>query len=417
MRDCSTREATAERRVALAVAVLMGAVFVLLAALLVPWDPVPGGPLRPVDPGGLLPPAEVERAERFSSEARRWSLCSLTVSTLIACWFGLTRWGRSVTARLRGPWWLRVLQAVLVLLVVGRLLTLPFAVAQRHHFREYGISTQGWPGFAADLVKAELVEVLATTLVLLAVMACARRWRRAWPAVAAAVAAGLVLAGSFVYPLLVEPLYASFTPLPDGELRRDVLRLAEAEGVRVDDVLVSDASRRTTTINAYVSGFGSTRRVVLYDTLVDDLPRDQALSVVAHELSHARHDDVLVGSVLGATGAAAAVGLLGVVLTGPRRRGASVRDPAVVPAVLALLVLASLVAAPVQNGISRRVETRADVDALRYTDDPEAFVGLQRELVSRSLSDLTPPAWYQLWFGSHPTATTRTALAERFLSD
>ena len=75
--------------------------------------------------------------------------------------------------------------------------------------------------------------------------------------------------------------------------------------MHVDDVLVADASRRTTTLNAYVSGFGSTRRVVLYDNLVDDVPEDQALSVVAHELAHAKHDDVLTGSLLGAAGAAA----------------------------------------------------------------------------------------------------------------
>ena len=90
--------------------------------------------------------------------------------------------------------------------------------------------------------------------------------------------------GSFVYPVLVEPLFSSFTPLPDGPLRTGVLELAEVEGVHVDDVLEADASRRTTTLNAYVSGFGSTRRVVLYDNLVRDVPEDQVLSVVAHEL-------------------------------------------------------------------------------------------------------------------------------------
>ncbi len=82
----------------------------------------------------------------------------------------------------------------------------------------------------------------------------------------------------------------------------------------IDDVLVADASRRTTTLNAYVSGFGGTRRVVLYDNLVNDVPQDQALSVVAHELAHARYDDVLVGSLLGAAGAVFGVGLLGLLV-------------------------------------------------------------------------------------------------------
>ena len=87
-----------------------------------------------------------------------------------------------------------------------------------------------------------------------------------------------------------------------------------------------------------------------------------------------------------------------------------------VPLVLALVALAALLASPVQNGISRQIETRADVDALEATDDPEAFVELQRQLALRSLADLTPPAWSQFWFGSHPTTRERIALAG-WLSD
>src|SRR5690606_30084107 len=132
---------------------------------------------------------------------------------------------------------------------------------------------------------------------------CARRWPRAWPAVTGGLLGGLVLLGSFVYPVLVEPLFNDFEPLGGGELREEIFALADAEGVHIDDVLVADASRRTTRLNAYVSGYGATRRVVVYDTLVETLPRDQALSVVAHELAHARHRDVVTGSVLGATGA------------------------------------------------------------------------------------------------------------------
>ena len=145
--------------------------------------------------------------------------------------------------------------------------------------------------------------------------------------------------------------------------------------MEIDDVLVADASRRTTTLNAYVSGFGSTRRVVVYDTLIETLPRDQALSVVAHELAHARHRDVVIGSVLGAAGAVLGVGALALALGAlARRRLPGAAEPAVVPVVLALVALATLVTAPVQNGISRQIETRADVDALHATQDRQAFV-------------------------------------------
>ena len=132
--------------------------------------------------------------------------------------------------------------------------------------------------------------------------------------------------------------------------------------------------------------------------------------MVAHELAHARHRDVLTGSLLGAAGALCGVGLLGLVVG--MRRGPPMSDPVVVPLVLALAALAGFVSTPVQNTVSRQIETRADVDALRATQDPEAFVRMQKELALRSFSDPTPPALVQLWFGSHPTTMQRIGLAE-----
>jgi STE24 endopeptidase len=221
----------------------------------------------------------------------------------------------------------------------------------------------------------------------------------------------LVMVGSFVYPVLVEPAFNHFTPLPDGPLRTRILQVAAAEHVHLDDVLVADASRRTTTLNAYVSGFGSTRRVVLYDTVLKDLPRDQIIAIVAHELGHARHDDVLTGSLLAALGATLGIGLLGLVLPLVRRRPA-LRDPTVVPLVLALVAIGTLLSSPVTNGLSRLIETRADVDSLLTTRNALAFQQLQRELALHSLSD-EPPAWSQLWFGSHPTTMERIAIADQ----
>ena len=319
---------------------------------------------------------------------------------------GFTRVGARLVERVRGPWWWRVVVAVVGLALLGRVVTLPFAVLLRRRVLEYGLSHQAWGAYAVDLLKGLGVDVVATSIVLLVLVGVARRWPRAWPAVAGLLLAGLVMLGSFVYPLLVEPLFNRFESLPDGELRTRILALADEEGVDVDDVLVADASRRTTTLNAYVSGFGSSRRVVVYDNLVDDMDDPEVLSVVAHELAHARHDDVLTGSLLGAAGAFLGVGLLGLLEAG-------MADPRRVPRVLALLAVATLLASPVQNGMSRRIETRADVDAMRATDDPTAFVEVQKELARKSLADPTPPAWSQLWFGSHPTAMTRIALAER----
>lgn len=404
-----------DRRTALVVTLVGGVAFVVLALLLVPWSPVPGGTPDPVDPTSVFTPEQIAAGEHYTRWARVWSWGSLAVSLVVACVLGFTAWGRRLVGRLPGWWWVRVVLAVALVEVIGRLVTLPFAVALRLHAREHGLSTQPWSGFARDLAVGQGINVVAVSLLLIVLIACARRWARAWPAVAAGLLGALVLLGSFVYPVVVEPLFNSFSSLPDGELRTEVLALADREGVPIDDVLVADASRRTTTLNAYVSGFGGTRRVVLYDNLVEDVPQDQVLSVVAHELAHAKHDDVLVGSLLGVAGTVFGVGLLGLVVgaLGPGR-GLSMRDPAVVPLVLALIAIGTLLASPVQNTISRHIETRADVDALRATDDPDALVAVQRELALRSLADPTPPAVSQFWFGSHPTALTRIAIARQW---
>lgn len=403
-----------DRRVALVVTLVGGAAFVVLAALLVPWQPVPGGTPAPVAVSSVFTPEQLARGEEYARWSRVLSWSSLAVSLVVSCVLGFSRWGQRLVGRLPGWWWVRVVLAVAVVVLVGRVCTLPFSVALRRRALDHGLSNQAWSGFAADVVRTEIVQIVALSLLLLVLVGCARLWPRVWPAVAGGLLAVLVLAGSFVYPVLVEPLFNEFRPLEAGSLRTDILALADREGVPVDDVLVADASRRTTTLNAYVSGFGSTRRVVLYDNLVDDVPRAQVLSVVAHELAHAKHDDVLTGSLLGAAGAVFGVGLLALVVGGLSRRGRpSMPEPAVVPLVLALLAIGTFLASPVQNTISRQIETRADVDALEVTRDPAAFEAVQRQLALRSLADPTPPALSQFWFGSHPTGLTRIAIAQQ----
>jgi STE24 endopeptidase len=409
-------------RVAAATAAVGAVAFVTLAVLFVPWDPVPGGVPAPVSADDVFTADEIARAEDFYRSSRLWSWSSLAVSLAVACWLGFGRRGRALAARTRGPWWVRAVVVVVALVTIGRLVTLPFAIALRRLLLDEGLSTSDWPSWTLDLVKGELVDIVVTSIAVIALLGCARRWRRAWPAVAGGLLAALVVAGSFAYPLVVEPLFNDFEPMPDSALRTQILDLADEEDVAVDEVLVADASRRTTTLNAYVSGIGSSRRVVVYDTLLADRPPEQVLSVVAHELAHAQQHDVLIGTALGAAGALFGVGLLGLAVgwLGRRGRPGLGRDDGVagVPQLLALVAIATVVAMPVQNGISRQIETRADVIALQATaDEPggvEAFVALQVRLAQRSLADPTPPGWAQWWFGSHPTVLERVALGRSF---
>jgi STE24 endopeptidase len=401
-----------ERRWALVTFFVAATAFVAVAAWRIPWHPVPGGTPAAVPASEVFTPAEIARANAYSDPARHLSWAALGVSLVVALVLGLTSIGARLAARLRGWWWLRVIQAVAALAVIGQLVTLPFAIVGHHRSMTYGLSDEPWGAWTVDLVKGLVLSVVISALLVVVLVGCARRWPRAWPAVAGTALGCLVMLGSFVYPILVEPAFNHFTPLPDGPLRSQILHLADVEHVHLDDVLVADASRRTTTLNAYVSGFGSTRRVVLYDNVLHDLPRDQILSIVAHELGHAHHDDVLTGSILAALGTTLGIGLLALAVSVVRRRPGGMRDPTVVPLVLALVAVGTLLSSPVENDLSRLIETRADVASLEATGDPVAFIRMQRELDLHSLSD-DPPAWSQLWFGSHPTTLQRIAIAEQ----
>jgi STE24 endopeptidase len=197
-----------------------------------------------------------------------------------------------------------------------------------------------------------------------------------------------------------------------------VLRLADREGVHIDDVLVADASRRTTTLNAYVSGFGDSRRVVVYDNLMHGVPRAEVLSVVAHEIGHAREHDVLLGTALSALAGVAGIGLLALLLDDSRlQRWTRTHGPAdarAVPTMLALFVVASALVLPAQNAVSRSIEARADRDALVATRDPAAFRGIQKSLALRSLADPSPPTLLHVWFGTHPTVLQRMGIADAY---
>jgi len=401
-----------ERRWALATFLVATAAFVAIAAWRIPWHPVPGGSPPPAAADTVFTPAQIARANAYTDPARHLAWASLAVSLAVTLVLGFTSLGARLVGRLRGWWWVRVLVAVLLLALIGRLVTLPFAIVGHHRSLEFGLTDEAWGSWALDQVKGLLLSVVISGLLMLVLIGCARVWTRAWPAVAGVVLGCLVMLGSFVYPVLVEPAFNHFTPLPDGPLRTQILQVAAEEHVHLDDVLVADASRRTTTLNAYVSGYGSTRRVVLYDTVVRDLPRDQIISIVAHELGHARHDDVLTGSLLAALGTTLGIGLLALVLPLARRRPGALRDPTVVPLVVALIAIGTLLTSPVNNGLSRLIETRADVDALQTTRNPAAFIAMQRQLALHSLSD-QPPAWSQFWFGSHPTTLERIAIAQQ----
>lgn len=407
---------------AVGVALLAGLVTAL--AWLTPWRPMgtggppDGAPAADPDPSRDFSAAELARSAALDAALHWPAYLGLATSVTVVCALGFTPLGArligAVTGRVprRTP---RTLAAAALLSVVTWLAGLPFDVWRQSVARDFALSTQGWPAWTVDALKSLGVTTLIWALMLLGLQVLMRRFPRRWWAGAAAGGGALVLAVSFGYPVLVEPLFNSFSPMPPGPLRTELLRMARADGVNVTEVLVADASRRTTTLNAYVSGFGATRRIVVYDTMLRSASPGEVRMVVAHELGHAKYRDVLVGSAIGGLGAAAGSCLLFLLLRSRRlgrRAGVSTAaDPRAAALILALMTLGNQFAVPAYNVVSRQIERRADVHALELTKDPATFIAMQRALAVRNISDLRPdPVEYLLW-STHPAAPERIALA------
>ena len=160
---------------------------------------------------------------------------------------------------------------------------------------DVGLVTQSWPDWAVDVVKAAGIAAVVAGVGGLAAVALVRRFPRHWWAPAAGLVVLYGVVTIWLYPVVIDPVFNDFDRLREGSLRTEVLELADRAGVDVGEVYRVDASRRTTAANAYVSGLGHSKRVVLYDNLISGFPRDEVLLVVAHELGHQKHNDLLRG--------------------------------------------------------------------------------------------------------------------------
>jgi STE24 endopeptidase len=363
-------------------------------------------------------PAALGRNRRY--RAGGWALAVSGMATGIA-WTATialsgARW-RPVVSRLVGG---RSLPAACLfgagLAVSGEVVRLPLAVASYGWGRGHGLVTQPVGSWLSDRGKAAGLGAGLSGALAVATAATMRHsprtwWLATWGVISVGTVA-LTLAG----PKLIEPLFQRTRALDDPELEHDVRQVAATIGVPVREVVLNDASTRTTASNAYVSGLGPTRRMVLFDTLVRDFPRDQVRFVVAHELAHVARRHILRGSLISAAAclpALAAVGGVVATVTGTRRIGSRDADLTLRRLTVAAVGVGVLGALAGRLGLkmSRGFEREADWEALRATDDPDAAIELQRGLITKNLGVPDPPGWVQRMWGSHPTALERIGLA------
>jgi STE24 endopeptidase len=295
----------------------------------------------------------------------------------------------------------------LVLVVVE----LPIRAWMRSRALDIGLSTQAWPDWAADVAKSAGIGAVIAAVGGLSAMALIRRFPRNWWAPAAVLIVAYGAITIWLWPVVVDPVFNDFEELREGPLRRDVLQLAERADVDVGEVYRVDASRRTVAANAYVNGLGHSKRVVLYDNLIDRFPHDEVLVVVAHELGHQKHNDLLRGLAWLALVAPAGTFLTQALAERfAGRRGLA--RPGALPAVALAVSLVAFGLGSASNVLSRQVEARADSFALDLTRDPADFLKFERRIAVRNITDPDPPRLFQALFATHPTTLERLGFGE-----
>jgi STE24 endopeptidase len=386
---------------------IVAAVVVAEAAVALMWprhgvlDPAP------VRAASYFSGAELERARDFRRPQVLLSLAIVGVEVAV-----LVLLVARPPGRLRGPFRRPVLAAALAGAALSLLISaapLPLKIAARQRAKDVGLVTQSWPGYAFDVVRTWAIGAVFAGIGAALAVALIRRMPRAWwiPGSVALVAFGAIT--TYAGPIVLDPIFNRFTPLPAGRTRSDVLELARRAGVDVNEVFVMDASRRTTAANAYVNGLGRTKRVVLYDTLLDDFSRDEVRLVVAHELGHVRYDDVPRGllwlAIVTPFGLFAASRLTARLAPAEAQPG-----PAVLPALALSVSVMVFIISCVSNQLSRRVEARADSFALQLTHESDAFISFQRRIALQNVSDPDPWAVTSFLLGTHPTTIERIGL-------
>jgi STE24 endopeptidase len=374
--------------------------------------------LRPRE--GVIQPAPVSVESYFSASqierARDYRRPQLVLygATVVAEFGLLALLVARPPHRLRGPFRRPVLAgaaAGAALSVAVVVVALPFNAIAHERARDVGLATQSWDGYAADQAKSWGIGAVIAGIGAAAALALMRRFPRRWWLGGSVVVAAFGAATIYAGPVVLDPVFNDFKRL-EGEPRADVLELARRAGVDVGQVYEIDASRRTTAANAYVTGLGKTKRVVLYDTLLENFKRDELRLVVAHELGHVHYSDVPRGLlyllIVTPFGMFAAAQLTRRMAPGEVARP----GPAVLPALAISVVVMSTAITTVSNQLSRRVEARADSFALKLTDEPDAFISFERRIALRNLADPDPPQWMTFLLSTHPPTIERIGMGE-----
>jgi STE24 endopeptidase len=318
-------------------------------------------------------------------------------------------------ASMTGSYWMTLGLCIICFVVFLQIVETPFSFYSGYIVdHRFHLSTQSLKDWSVDELKSLGIEVAFGVLAGVTLYYLIRTTTLWWLAAAALFAIFSILL-SIILPYVLMPIFYKVTPLADPSLKGTLLEMSGKVGARsVDRVLVADESSKSVRANAFFSGIGRSKAIVLFDTLLNSFTRREVITVVAHELGHYVNKDIWKEAVLSGLLTLPPFFIADYVL----RQGANnfgltgIADPAGVPIILAILVGVSFLLQPISNGISRVMERRADEFALRAADDSDAQSSAERRLADLSLAVDKPNRLVELFFYTHPSSARRVQLAE-----
>jgi STE24 endopeptidase len=374
-----------------------------------------------------IPPVDEKRAKRYSRIRLGLGLLDTTVSLALQAWFALSGTSARLQHTLERQLHSRKLEDPPYLPVsstAGWAAGLPLDYFGDYQLeRSYGLTQQQPAAWFQDRLKALAVGMPIQSLVVTGTYAMIRRYPRDWWLRLSGISVPAMLLTSAIAPVLIAPIFNKFEPLNDPELERRIKNLAEKAGIPIAAIYRMDMSRQTEKANAYFTGIGGSKRIVLGDTLLREFEPDEIEGVIAHELGHQMHRDMWRLASIGAAGITAMLfassRLVPTVIASAKKRTNVTRQDQIASLPILSLVASGLgaLAMPIQAAISRAIERRADSEALQLTGNGEAYARAMARLESQNLSDPNPPKILVWLFYSHPPTSERIAKAKAFAAD
>ena len=301
----------------------------------------------------------------------------------------------------------------------GFFITLPFNLYTEFKIeKKFEFSNMTFSLWLKDLCKSQIISLVVSALLLIPVTAVLIFFPHNWWILVSVILFVFILAAQIVYPLVIAPLFNKFSPLEDGELKEAITALMEKTGFKASGVYVMDASKRSGHSNAYFTGFGKSKRIVLFDTLIQQLTTEELTAVLAHELGHYARHHILKRFLLTAPVEFVLMYCLFRLANLPllyegfgfyQIQIMGLQSMEFIGLFLAMILFEAVqeIISPLVNFGSRRDEYQADFFAVNLTGTSEHLINALIKLNSENLSDLMPSKIYAFWNYSHPTLLER----------